>query len=641
MRPDRISSGLTNFIAEKMGDEYIQQPPFDIFETYNETSSTTPIFFVLFPGVDPTPDVERVGASLGISSVNGKFENISMGQGQEDRARDSIFKAAKEGTWIMLQNVHLMESWMKLFEGYLEKASATADPNFRCFISSEPPPLPFLKIIPESILQNTIKIANEAPQDLKANLRRAYNKFDQNTINASSKPNEFKAILFALCMFHSLVLGRRKFGTQGWSRVYNFNDGDLTICADVLHNYLEKYDVVPYEDLRYLYGEIMYGGHITDGWDRRTCNTYLKVLIRPELMGKDFNLGPGFKSPDASKNDYQSYRKYIEEKLPIESPQMFGMHPNAEIGYLTAMSETIFDTIIEVQGGAASGGKKSEEDGVVGRLNEFKHKIHNRSFVLIDIRGKMKEMTPYNVVCLQECERMNGLLEEIDKSLEELKLGLEGALNMTDAMDNLAKSLTLNRVPASWEKKAYPSRKLLNAWFDDLIERINQLHIWTKEEKIEIPRSIWISGLFNPMSFLTAIMQVTARAKGLPLDDMVLQTNVTSYDDPKELSNYAENGFYVHGLYLEGAAWEKGAQGNEGYLTQAKLKDLHPAVPIINVIAVTKAEKKVIGQYDCPVYVTSLRGATYVFTANLQMQDEEASPNEWILAGVTLLMSDD
>ncbi len=93
---------------------------------------------------------------------------------------------------------------------------------------------------------------------------------------------------------------------------------------------------------------------------------------------------------------------------------------------------------------------------------------------------------------------------------------------MTDAMDNLAKSLTLNRVPASWEKKAYPSRKLLNAWYDDLLERINQLHVWTKEEKIEIPRSIWISGLFNPMSFLTAIMQVTARAKGLPLDDVII-----------------------------------------------------------------------------------------------------------------------
>lgn len=61
-------------------------------------------------------------------------------------------------------------------------------------------------------------------------------------MNLSSKKNEYKNILFALCYFHSVVLGRRKFGTQGWARTYNFNDGDLTICADVLHNYLEKYD---------------------------------------------------------------------------------------------------------------------------------------------------------------------------------------------------------------------------------------------------------------------------------------------------------------------------------------------------------------------------------------------------------------
>lgn len=60
------------------------------------------------------------------------------------------------------------------------------------------------------------------------------------------------------------MLGRKKFGSQGWSRVYNFNDGDLTICADVLFNYLTKYEVVPWADLRYIFGEIMYGGHITD-----------------------------------------------------------------------------------------------------------------------------------------------------------------------------------------------------------------------------------------------------------------------------------------------------------------------------------------------------------------------------------------
>jgi dynein heavy chain len=639
MRQDRISSALYLYVAETMGERYVEQQPFSMEETFKETSAITPIFFVLFPGVDPTPDVEKIGVIHDITSSNGKFVNISMGQGQENRARDAIAKAAKDGTWIMLQNVHLMENWLKLFESYLEKAaeSCKGDSTYRCFISSEPPGLPSMKIIPESILQNCVKVANEAPQDLKANLRRAYAKFNEEKIHKSTKPNEFKAILFGLCMFHSLVSGRKKFGSQGWSRNYNFNDGDLTICADVLHNYLERYDVVPYDDLRYIYGEIMYGGHITDNWDRRTCNTYLRVLIRPEILTKDFNLTQGFKSPDPSRFDYEAYRKYIEEKLPQESPQMFGMHPNAEIGYLTTMCETIFSTIVDVQGGGSSGGGK-KDDGVMGILTDLKNRLP-KSYNMLDVVGRIKEKNPYIVVCLQECERMNGLLFEIERSLKELEMGLQGALNITDAMEGLSRSLQLNRVPEVWEKNAYPSRKTLAPWFIDLIDRTNQLHEWSKE--MVIPKSLCIAFLFNPMSFLTAIMQVTARLKGLPLDDMVLQTNVTTMKDASEVVVYAENGFFCHGLWLEGAAWELGAAGNEGYLTDAKLKELHPKLPVVNVIAVTKKEKKSIAQYQSPCYVTSGRGPTYVFTANLQMESEDTDPNKWVLAGVALLMSDD
>jgi dynein heavy chain len=50
-------------------------------ETFMEMSPTTPCFFVLFPGVDPTPEVEKIAALYDISSFNGKFINISMGQG--------------------------------------------------------------------------------------------------------------------------------------------------------------------------------------------------------------------------------------------------------------------------------------------------------------------------------------------------------------------------------------------------------------------------------------------------------------------------------------------------------------------------------------------------------------------------------
>jgi dynein heavy chain len=152
-----------------------------------------------------------------------------MGQGQEEIAIKALYNAGKLGYWIMLQNVHLMQTWMKIFERNLEIVCEDVNPNFRCFISSEPPSLPDQETIPESILQNSIKVANEAPQDLKANIRRAFNQFDETHFEKANghKPQDFKALLFGLCMFHSLILGRKKFGCQGWSRNYNFNDGDL------------------------------------------------------------------------------------------------------------------------------------------------------------------------------------------------------------------------------------------------------------------------------------------------------------------------------------------------------------------------------------------------------------------------------
>lgn len=67
-------------------------------------------------------------------------------------------------------------------------------------------------------------------------------------------------------------------------RNYPFNLGDLMISVYVLYNYLENNSRVPWEDLRYLFGEIMYGGHITDDWDRRLCRTYLTEYLQPELV---------------------------------------------------------------------------------------------------------------------------------------------------------------------------------------------------------------------------------------------------------------------------------------------------------------------------------------------------------------------
>ena len=87
-----------------------------------------------------------------------------------------------------------------------------------------------------------------------------------------------KAIVFGLCHFHAVMLERKKFGPMGYNMMYNFATGDLRDSASILYNYLENNSSgkVPWDDLRYLFGEIMYGGHIVDDWDRRLCKTYLE-----------------------------------------------------------------------------------------------------------------------------------------------------------------------------------------------------------------------------------------------------------------------------------------------------------------------------------------------------------------------------
>lgn len=267
LRPDRLPVALRAYIIQNLGEEYIVQPPFNMAQTYSFTSPQTPCLFVLYPGVDPTSWVEDYGATVhGVTAESGRFVNISMGQGQEARADATLKKMSEVGGWLFLQNVHLMQTWLPSLE---EKMETLVNPhaNFRVFISAEPPPLSYMKNMPEGLLQSCVTVSNEPPSDLKANMKRAWASYSQDRINAcEGRSATFQACLFGLSFFHALMLGRRRFGFQGWSRAYGFNMGDLRICGDILESYLRKgaapkggkHAAIPWQDFRYIFGEIMY-----------------------------------------------------------------------------------------------------------------------------------------------------------------------------------------------------------------------------------------------------------------------------------------------------------------------------------------------------------------------------------------------
>jgi len=84
---------------------------------------------------------------------------------------------------------------------------------------------------------------------------------------------------------------------------------------------------------------------------------------------------------------------------------------------------------------------------------------------MIDIQMRIEEKTPYMIVAIQEAEKMNGLLNEIRFSLNELDQGLDGALNITDAMEVLQKSLEINVLPPTWALNTNPTKKSLAEWY--------------------------------------------------------------------------------------------------------------------------------------------------------------------------------
>ncbi|XP_030080192.1 dynein beta chain, ciliary [Drosophila hydei] len=597
IRPDRMSYAMKGFIDEKLGSKYIDARSIEFSKTFKESSPETHIFFVLSPGVDPLKDVEKIGKVLGYSFDHENFHSVSLGQGQEIIAEKAIETASQQGHWVILQNIHLVARWLSSLEKKIEASLINVNPKYRLFLSAEPAADPMNHILPQGILESAIKITNEPPTGMMANIHKALDNFTDETLEMCSKETEFKAILFSLCYFHAVVAERRKFGPQGWNRSYPFNVGDLTISVYVLFNYLEANTRVPWEDLRYLFGEIMYGGHITDDWDRRLCRTYLEEFMQPELIDGDLEFCPGFPAPGILK--YAGYHLYIDENLPSESPALYGLNLNAEIGFLTTVSERLFRIVFELQprmssGSGGSGESVSQEDIIKGVIEDLLDKVPT-PFNIVELMGRVEDRNPYIIVAFQECERMNILMSELRRSLNELDLGLKGELTISSIMEDLMLCLYMDQVPEQWTKLAYPSLLGLQSWFGDLMQRLRELESWVSDFKL--PSSIWLAGFFNPQSLLTAIMQQTARKNEWPLDRMCLNCDVTK-KFKEEFTSAPREGAYVNGLFMEGARWDM----KMSTITDALNKELFPSMPVIYIKAVTQDKQDTKNVYECPVY---------------------------------------
>uniref|UniRef100_A0A8C5JYE8 Dynein, axonemal, heavy chain 10 n=1 Tax=Jaculus jaculus TaxID=51337 RepID=A0A8C5JYE8_JACJA len=635
-RLDRVYRAVTDYVTLTMGEKYVQPPMISFEAIFEQSTPNSPIVFILSPGSDPASDLMKLAERSGFGGNRLKF--LAMGQGQEKVALQLLETAVARGQWLMLQNCHLLVRWLRDLEKSLERISKP-HPDFRLWLTTDP-----TKGFPIGILQKSLKVVTEPPNGLKLNMRATYFKISHEMLEQCPH-TAYKPLVYVLAFFHAVVQERRKFGKIGWNVYYDFNESDFQVCMEILNTYLTKAfqqrdPRIPWGSLKYLIGEVMYGGRAIDSFDRRILTTYMDEYLGDFIFDtfQPFhffrNKDVDYKIPTGDVKD-----KFVEaiEALPLaNTPEVFGLHPNAEIGYYTQAARDMWGHLLELQPQTGESSSGISRDDYIGQVAKD---IENKMPKIFDLDQVRKHLglsiSPTSVVLLQELGRFNKLVLRMTRSLAELQRALAGEVGMSNELDDVAKSLFLGQIPNIWRKLAPDTLKSLGNWIIYFLRRFSQYTQWVNESE---PSVMWLSGLHIPESYLTALVQATCRRNGWPLDRSTLFTQVTKFQDAEEVNERAGQGCFVSGLYLEGADWDI----ERGCLVKSKPKVLVVDLPILKIIPIESHRLKLQNTFRTPVYTTSLRrnamGVGLVFEADLFTTRHIS---HWVLQGVCLTLNSD
>eukprot|EP00042_Codosiga_hollandica_P058945 m.896166 g.896166 ORF g.896166 m.896166 type:complete len:2088 (+) comp60006_c0_seq2:2303-8566(+) len=412
--PALLTQSVQHFIADVLGEAALTPLTLDLGDLYAESTIRTPILLIQprDSGIDPADYVQKLAESL---EKAGKVQYLSLGRGQTATAISVVTRGMQYGHWVFLQNCHLAVSWMPTLQKLLDSSfdSTTAkkpvtkiDPSFRLWLSTEP-----TSQLPQALVESSLKLTLEVPVGVQARTLRAlsglsekeFDGFDPSETQGNTarfailppvnerrrsqasprkpsmafstklvkKPDLFatrvrvwKKMVLRLCLFHSTIQERKRYGLLGWNAVYDFTEADLQASLAMMKCLVFELDLqltwpARWSITKEIVGHVMYGGYMSDTWDSKRLLRLFDQFgsdPKPDAL-QSISEEPARSDPlefleipdsvsEGNSNDYQAFVAGIPAS---QFDMLMGLPASTDRMLRLAEANTLLDDLLKVQ----------------------------------------------------------------------------------------------------------------------------------------------------------------------------------------------------------------------------------------------------------------------------------------------------
>jgi len=213
--------------------------------------------------------------------------------------------------------------------------------------------------IPVNLLRAGRVFVFEPPPGIRANLLRTFN-----TVPASrmmKAPHERARMYFLVAWFHAVVQERLRYVPLGWAKYYEFSEADLRVACDTLDAWIDATamgrtnlppDKIPWDAIRSLLCETIYGGKVDNEFDARLLSSFVHRLFTPRSFESEFLLvanadGGNVTMPDALRRD--QFLTWANALAHRQTPAWLGLPTHAEKVLLTNRGAEMVGKLLKMQ----------------------------------------------------------------------------------------------------------------------------------------------------------------------------------------------------------------------------------------------------------------------------------------------------